>query len=140
MYEHSAHTDGPTRAPSLRAGDADREATGERLRVHHAEGRLDAEEFQERIDRCHQAKTVGELEQLVTDLPGSPRPSPSRVRRLWPIPLAPILIAVLLISATRGHHGHSGLWVLIPLFFLVRFRVWGRYRRWGVPGRHEHEI
>ena len=49
------------RDPNLRAADADREATGERLRRHHAEGRLDTEELQERIDRCYQARTIGDL-------------------------------------------------------------------------------
>ena len=66
--------------PNQRAADADREKTSERLRRHHAEGRLDAEEFQERVDRCYQAKTLGELDQLVTDLP----PEPTREGRFAP--------------------------------------------------------
>lgn len=141
MYEHSTYTSGPGRDPNLRAGDAEREAAGERLRRHHADGRLDTDEFQERIERCYRAKTVGELDQLVSDLPGSVRPSPHwvRGRQLWPIPLVPILIAVALISALSGHHGHSGFWVLIPLFFLFRFLTRGRYRRWDRLGRHEQE-
>jgi hypothetical protein len=142
MYEHSTYTGGPRPDANLRAGDADRQATEERLRRHHAEGRLDTDEFQERIDRCYQAKTVAELEQLVTDLPAPVTPSPRRVRvrRLWPIPLVPILIAVLAISATSGHHGRFSFWVLIPMLFLFRFLAWGRYRRWGAPWQHEHEM
>ncbi len=54
---------------NLRAADADRERTADRLRTGHAEGRLDLAEFQERIERCYEAKTFGELEALVTDLP-----------------------------------------------------------------------
>ena len=72
MYDDSTYWVHARPDPNLRAADADREATSERLRRHHAEGRLDAEEFQERVDRCYQAKTVGELEQLVTDLPPEP--------------------------------------------------------------------
>ena len=37
--------------PAIRAGDADRERTAERLRESHAEGRLDLDEFQQRLER-----------------------------------------------------------------------------------------
>ena len=39
------------RNPNLRASDADRDATADRLRQHHTDGRIDQEEFQERLDR-----------------------------------------------------------------------------------------
>jgi len=39
------------------------------LREHHAAGRLTAEEFHERMDRALEAKTLGELDELMTDLP-----------------------------------------------------------------------
>lgn len=136
MYEDSTHWVHARRDPSLRAADADREATSERLRRHHAEGRLDSEEFQERIDRCYQAKTVGELELLVTDLPPEPTAEGRfHVRRLRMIPLVPIVIAIVAISAvTGGHHGHSGFWLLIPLFFLFRAWRWG-HGPWGMRRR-----
>ena len=57
------------RNPNLRAADADRERTADRLRKAHTEGRLDLAEFQQRVERCYKAITVGELEELVTDLP-----------------------------------------------------------------------
>ncbi|HEY2161361.1 MAG TPA: DUF1707 domain-containing protein [Solirubrobacteraceae bacterium] len=136
MYENSTYT--MSRDPNLRAGDADREAAGERLRHHHTEGRLDTDEFQERIDRCYQAKTVGELEQLLTDLPepvGTSGARP-RVRHLWSIPLAPILLAVVAISAVSGH----GFWLLFPLFFLFRFLMWGRHGRPGMRWRREQQV
>jgi len=56
--------------PRVRASDADRERTSSLLREHHAEGRLTAEEFSERIDRALTAKTIGELDALLADLPG----------------------------------------------------------------------
>lgn len=124
------------RDPSVRAADADREATAERLRQSHAEGRLDVQEFQERLDQCYKAKTIGELDQLVGDLPSTERPPAHRPRwrHVTMVPLVPILITLLLISAATGHHHHFGLWILIPLFFLARF--W-RLRRWwwGAPRR-----
>lgn len=128
MYGDSTYGILPRRDPNLRAGDADREATSERLRCHHAEGRLDAEEFQERIDRCYQAKTVGELEQLLIDLPPEATfEGRLHLHRLRMVPLLPIVIAIAAISAvTGGHHGHFGFWLLIPLFFLLRFGLWRR--------------
>jgi hypothetical protein len=56
--------------PRLRASDADRDRTVSLLREHHAEGRLTAEEFHERLDRALAAKTRGELDELLADLPG----------------------------------------------------------------------
>ena len=55
---------------SLRAGDGDREAFAAILREQHLEGRLDSDEFQERLDACMAAKTYADLDQLVADLPG----------------------------------------------------------------------
>ncbi len=131
MYEQSTPGLWTRPNPELRASDADREALGERLRRHHADGRLSTEEFQERIDRCYSAKTVGELQQLVTDLPPErPRQPRSGSRRLWAVPLLPIVIAIVAVSAATGAH-HAGLWAVIPFLFLLRFMFWGRYRRWG---------
>lgn len=138
MYGYSTyrHQD-----PGVRASDADRDETGERLRRHHAEGRIDPEEFQERIDRCYKAKTMGELQQLVSDLPREHDESlerPWHVRRMWGFPLIPIFIGfwVIAIVAGAGWHHHDGLGVLwlIPLFFLVRFLLWP-YGRWGMRRR-----
>ncbi|MFE3325165.1 DUF1707 domain-containing protein [Streptomyces sp. NPDC059176] len=56
-------------AASLRASDADRDRIADILREALAEGRLDAEEHADRIDSVYRAKTVGELEPLVRDLP-----------------------------------------------------------------------
>ncbi|MGW3943621.1 DUF1707 SHOCT-like domain-containing protein [Streptomyces phaeochromogenes] len=53
----------------LRASDADRDRTADILREALAEGRLTAEEHSERVEDVFRAKTVGELEPLVADLP-----------------------------------------------------------------------
>jgi hypothetical protein len=39
------------------------------LREHHAAGRLDADEVQDRIDKALTAKTLGDLDALLADLP-----------------------------------------------------------------------
>ncbi len=124
-----------SRNPNLRAADADRERIAEHLRQSHAEGRLDLAEFQQRLESCYEAKTVSELDELVTDLPrpgGQDERPPlgwSLPRRLHLAPLAPILFALIVISAATGH----GLfWLWIPLLF-----VFGRMSWWhaGTPRR-----
>lgn len=56
--------------PDLRASDADRERVAEILRDALAEGRLDMEEFEERLDATYKARTYGELTPITRDLPG----------------------------------------------------------------------
>ena len=115
---------------SLRAGDDDREAFAAILREQHLAGRLDGDEFQERLDACMAAKTYADLDRLVTDLPGG---EPSRARpaarpwrpRPWLFPLVPLaLVAAVVVGS--GHHP----WFLIPVvaFFVIRPLVW---RSWG---------
>lgn len=53
----------------MRASDADRDRVATLLREHHAEGRLTAEEFTERLDRAFAAVTLGDLDDLMADLP-----------------------------------------------------------------------
>ena len=56
--------------PRIRASDEDRDRTAALLREHHAVGRLTPAEFGERLDRAYAATTVGELDELLADLPG----------------------------------------------------------------------
>ncbi|MGW7083965.1 DUF1707 SHOCT-like domain-containing protein [Streptomyces sp. NPDC054871] len=64
-------TDEQPHLPDLRAADADRERVAERLREAVAEGRLDMEEFGERLDATYKARTYGELEPITRDLPAA---------------------------------------------------------------------
>ncbi|MFH9663131.1 DUF1707 domain-containing protein [Streptomyces sp. NPDC017248] len=59
----------PPPATELRASDADRDRVVDILREALAEGRLTADEHAERVDGVLLAKTVGELEVFVRDLP-----------------------------------------------------------------------
>lgn len=56
--------------PNIRASDADRDRAAALLREHHAAGRLTPEEFSERLDKAFAAKTIGEIDALLRDLPG----------------------------------------------------------------------
>jgi hypothetical protein len=55
--------------PRIRASDEDRERSVSLLREHHAAGRLTLDEFSERLDKAYAAKTLGELDELMSDLP-----------------------------------------------------------------------
>ncbi|MFI0405289.1 DUF1707 domain-containing protein [Actinomadura sp. 3N508] len=55
--------------PDLRASDADRDRTAESLREHCAEGRITMDELQERLEAVYAAKTLGQLQEVTSDLP-----------------------------------------------------------------------
>jgi hypothetical protein len=66
----------------MRASDADRERVFEHLRTALHEGRLDLAEYDERLQLAYAAKTYGDLDGLLTDLPVAQPPAP-------PAPAAP---------------------------------------------------
>ncbi|WP_079155581.1 DUF1707 SHOCT-like domain-containing protein [Streptomyces ambofaciens] len=74
------------RVSELRASDADRDRIADMLREALAEGRLDAHEHAERVEGVLAAKTVGELDVFVRDLPAAhagrhTAPAPAAPRR-----------------------------------------------------------
>jgi hypothetical protein len=60
---------------TLRASDADRQAAVERLETALAEGRITAEEFQQRTEAAYAATTTAALRPLLADLPDQPAPA-----------------------------------------------------------------
>jgi hypothetical protein len=93
---------------AMRASDEEREATVNTLKRHLADGRLDWEEFSERMDRAYAARTRPELDALVGDLPRvAPAPPPAAATgrfsgwraRLRRIP-TPALVALGVLLAT----------------------------------------
>lgn len=101
---------------SLRASDSDREDVAERLRAATAEGRLLAGELEERLEVALRARTYGELDALVVDLP-VPRATVPATRRRPGLPVVAgatlalgILLSVLAASATAGFaRAHSAV-------------------------------
>jgi hypothetical protein len=81
----------------IRVSDADRERVASQLRDQYAEGRLTADELDERITATLGAKTVAELRRVTADLPvpepaaagagpggpGAGRPAPPWAGRPW---------------------------------------------------------
>jgi Domain of unknown function (DUF1707) len=148
----------------IRASDADRDRIAAALRENLADGRLTTDEFDERLDKALAAKTLGELEGLMTDLPGtgiSQRTdrSPDRAegnplsrtgrfrsarRTAWGalFALGVLVLGIWLISG--GHASPSFLWVVAALAVLViARRITGRrvrgQRESARPRRHHRD-
>ena len=101
---------------SLRASDSDREDVAERLRAATAEGRLLAGELEERLEVALHARTYGELDAVVVDLPAPPATVPATRRRpgLPAVAGATLALGVVLsglaASATAGFaRAHSAV-------------------------------
>lgn len=58
---------------TIRAADADRDRMVEFLSGAYTEGRLTRDEYDERLERALSARTYGDLDLLVTDLPAAHR-------------------------------------------------------------------
>ena len=110
----------------MRASDADRERAAASLTRHAQDGRLDAEELEQRLERAYAAKTVAELDELQRDLPAE-HPAPERP---W-LPLLPL--AVLLVAA--GLAGTLLVGHPIGPLFLLAFLAWRASGRTSTPFR-----
>ena len=127
--EPRASLDGVSKRGSLRASDADRELTVERLRKAAAEGRIVSEELEHRVTAALKARTYDELDATVADLPGPRRRQPQHPQRrsvpLWALStirsnpvlllfLIPVVIvtAVMVVAAAL-------VWAVVMLVFLI---------------------
>ena len=72
--------------PELRASDADRDRIAAVLHDAHADGRLAQDELLERLGATYEARTYGDLDRLVADLP---RPTLAAATRPAPHPMRP---------------------------------------------------
>jgi hypothetical protein len=87
----------------MRAADSDRQYVADRLREALNEGRLDLGEYDDRLQRTYAARTYGELDKLLNDLPAVVPPAKAQVARTTPAtpsaapdrrPVAPWAIAL----------------------------------------------
>ena len=118
--------------PRMRAGDADRAKTVEKLGRHLAEGRLSVDEFDERVSSAHAAVHLDELPPLLADLPADPPPPARRPAGppAWLPPAGAVVLIALLLSwsAVMAVHGIPPVLPLLLLFLVGRNRRW--HRRW----------
>jgi hypothetical protein len=121
----------------LLASDAEREEAVERLRQAAAEGRVTPDELEERLGGAFGARTRGELDGVVADLP-APRRRPHGSTRRRP-ELATFAFTSLLLVAIWAFSGMGYFWPAWPIlgwgfFVLVPGRAFGvcshrRHRR-----------
>ena len=132
----------PTQKTPLRIGDAERDRAIAALGDHFAEGRLNAEEFDQRVDQAIKARFNEDLEPLFVDLPRTPEPNtePGSNRRpdahlawspvIWFAPLIVICALVAAVILSAPWLVWMFLWVfLITGFFRHRRRYFGPTRR-----------
>ena len=138
------------RPPQIKASDADRDAVVTALSEHFQAGRLTTEELEERTSQALAARTLGQLDELTTDLP-APRPAapsvPDAPRRpgylvLMPliVPVAALAILAAVLATSTGIHGWGAWWV-IPVGLLIARRLAGRRdirRDFGDDFRQHH--
>jgi hypothetical protein len=134
-------------AGGYRVGDADRNRTADLLKEAHAAGYLTLEEVDERLGTALGARTRGELDRLVADLPPEwlaaqqpgrpPAPRPPRPRpafppeAAWLVPLLVVVAGLLTLAVlTRGLFFFP--WPLLWVFFIFarRGRAGWRPPRW----------
>jgi hypothetical protein len=128
---------------TMRASDADRDRVVERLRHATAEGRLLAYELEERLARALRARTYGELDAVVADLPGQPvarrrggevsewiRPV---VAAVVLVPLAFVLASIVFAAALFVMTGVFSMWML---WLVVGWLLFVPPRHVGTRGRH----
>ncbi|PRX43274.1 cell wall-active antibiotic response 4TMS protein YvqF [Prauserella shujinwangii] len=111
----------------LRASDDDRERVAQILHKAMGEGRITVTELEERLDQVYSAKTVGELEPVLSDLPETSvsaalQPmTPAQVRRpddrIGGTPGSTTSIAIM------SGAGRKGNWVVPPQH--NSFAFWG---------------
>jgi hypothetical protein len=95
--------------PSLRASDSDRENAAERLRQATTEGRLSAEELEERVEALYTSRTYGELDALLADLPVPSAPQPVHVVRIprWAGAAGAVTLLLAVVGALTSAARHS---------------------------------
>ncbi|MGX6602831.1 DUF1707 SHOCT-like domain-containing protein [Micromonosporaceae bacterium Da 78-11] len=135
----------------MRVGDRERQTVADQLKSALDEGRLDLGEYDERIQKTYAARTYGDLDGLLDDLPGTvpvqrsqvrPRPEPTnapatrhpaaaQVAR-WVGPYGGVVAVCVIIwaitSVSAGHLTYFWpVWMLIP----VVLGIAGQWRNHG---------
>jgi Domain of unknown function (DUF1707) len=102
----------------LLASDAERERVVEALRTHAADGRLEADELEQRLEGAYAARTRADLVPLVADLPRPQAPRPRRPSRALPH-LAPVIPLAILLVAIWALTGAGYFWPVWPIGALL---------------------
>ncbi|GLW31290.1 DUF1707 SHOCT-like domain-containing protein [Actinoplanes regularis] len=138
----------------MRAGDSDRQRVADQLKSALDEGRLDLNEYDERVQRAYSARTYADLDGLLDDLPGTvpvqhaqvepvqvahPAPDAARVRKdqssrhtfrsaLTAFLICTLIWAISSLSAGQAYYFWPA-WVLIPVVITAVGALTDRNRR-----------
>jgi hypothetical protein len=118
--------------------DADRAKAADDLREHYDSGRLTLDEFESRLAEANTARTRGDLEQALRQLPRNEPPASLRVRdRRWSslaLQYAFVNVVCILVWAFSGAHGDFWpKWVLLGTLVGYLRRLGRRSRRRELP-------
>jgi DUF1707 SHOCT-like domain/Cell wall-active antibiotics response LiaF, C-terminal len=137
-------------AGGVRASDAERDATIERLSAATGDGRLTLEEFSQRMERATAARTRAELAALVTDLPADAGAAGTAVaerapaaptwhvspvgglRVYGPWRMDPHVVVISIVGGTRLDLSQAQL--AAPEVTLTKVSLVGGVRVWVPPG------
>ena len=105
----------------MRTSQADRDRVVDRLRTHAAEGRLEVDELEQRIEAALSARTHGDLAEVESDLPRLD--SPRRRRRSNPFRHDFVAISVLLLFIWAAT-GMGYFWPMWPIAGMALAAFW----------------
>jgi hypothetical protein len=114
-------------ALDMLVADADRERAATELREHYDSGRLTVDEFESRLTEVHGARTAGDLEQALRQLPRSEpavslRPRDVRWRSLA-VQYGVVNVICILVWAAGGGGDFWPKWVLVGTLALYLRRA-----------------
>lgn len=138
----------------LRASDQQRERAAQELREHFATGRLTQEELDDRVQQAYAARTEGQLQELLADLPALPataqqvkaelaaRRSQLQRRLIQEtgggLALLGVCVAIWLIDGAQGQFWP--VWVAIVVLIPVLRNTWRLYGPSPQLDRVEREL
>jgi Domain of unknown function (DUF1707) len=122
--------------------DSDRSTAADEMRQHYDSGRLTLDEFESRLAEVHSARTRGDLEHALRQLPRSEPPASLRLRdRRWSslaIQYALVNVICILVWAFSGSQGGFWpKWVLLGTLIMYLRRLGWRSRRRRLPPGNE---
>jgi hypothetical protein len=124
--------------PALRASDEDRDRLVDELNEHAVAGRLDTDEFEDRLKSAYAARTTAELDALRRDLPVTPRQTAlSHAQRRSQLTrrmlqeaggsLGLFLICTIIWAASGAHGQFWPVWLLIVVAMTVARSGWALF-------------
>ncbi len=112
----------------MRVGDAERDTTASQLSEHFAAGRLDQSEFTERTERALNARTRGDLDLLLNDLPALPVSAQPTIAAPATTDVNPGQLS----DRAEWRRSTLSTWAVFAVFFVILWAVTGGGFFWPV--------